>query len=87
MEITLTPDLEEAVNAAVAAGFESPEQYISEAIKNYYRIKLDRLNAALAVGFDQLERGEVVEVENLDKYFEELEQRGDRRLEAANQDG
>ncbi len=61
MEVQLSPDLEKAVDTALAGGFDSAEQYIAEAITNYYQLKINRLNAALAVGFEQLERGEGVE--------------------------
>ena len=87
MQINLSPELEKAVKAAVAGGYESPEHYIADAIRNYYQLKITRLDAALAAGFDQLERGETVGVEDVDTYFDELEHRIDQRLKRTSKDG
>ena len=80
MEFQLTPKLEKAVDAALAAGYPSPEAYIAEAIEHYYQLKLSRLEAALAVGYEQLERGEGIEVEDLDSFFEEISDELDHEL-------
>ena len=61
MEIQFTPKLEKAIDKALAAGYENAEQYITEAITNYHQLKINRLNDALSIGFEQLEQGEGVE--------------------------
>ena len=51
MEIQLTPETEKAVNAAVrSGGYSTAEEYIYEALQNYYKLKLEQLNAAIADG-------------------------------------
>ena len=62
MQVTLSPDLEAIVQGYVAGGdFPDASAVVAEALRlleEHNRMKLERLRAALKVGFDQLERGE-----------------------------
>lgn len=71
MEIQLTPETEKAVNAAVlAGGYSTAEEYIYEALQNYYKLKLEQLNAAIAIGIEQADRGELIDANDIS--FENL---------------
>ncbi|MFQ5631777.1 MAG: type II toxin-antitoxin system ParD family antitoxin [bacterium] len=75
MQIAITPETEKAIDAAVAAGgYKSKEDYANEALKYYFQLKIGRLDAALAVGFEQLENGEIIEVDDIDAFFSHLNQ-------------
>jgi antitoxin ParD1/3/4 len=62
MNITLTPQLEEMVRRRVASGdYSDANEVIHEALRimeERERERLDALRAALAVGQEQLDRGE-----------------------------
>lgn len=58
MTITLTPEQEQAVNREVAAGrFSDPADVVAAALRLI--TARDELRAAIAVGIEQADRGEV----------------------------
>ncbi len=67
MKISLTPELERIVTANIASGrFKEPRDVISAGLHlledaERRRVEVERLRAAIQVGVDQAERGEVVD--------------------------
>ena len=59
MEIQLTPETEKKINTAVASGsYITTDEYIKDALHNYYDLKRKFLNDALALGIEQAGRKE-----------------------------
>ena len=62
MSVTLSPHLEAIVRDHVATGdFADADEVVAEALRlldEYNLVKLERLRAAVATGFEQIERGE-----------------------------
>ncbi len=62
MHVSLTPQLEEMVKSKVASGmYNNASEVIREALRvldEHERVRHEALRAALAVGYEQLERGE-----------------------------
>jgi Arc/MetJ-type ribon-helix-helix transcriptional regulator len=72
LHIEISGALEKAIAAAVTSGeFESPEEYLRAALKDF-RVK--KLNEALEEGYRDFENGNIVKVTNIDAFFEKLNQ-------------
>lgn len=66
MQITISPETEKAINAAVASGcYRDAEHYINEALRYYYELKIELLDEALAIGYEQLAKGDVVQYDRI----------------------
>lgn len=66
MELRITPEIQKAVHEAVrVGGYNSAEEYINEALENYYRLKLERLNFDIGIGLEQVKRGELIEASEI----------------------
>ncbi len=66
MELQIAPEIQKAVYDAVrAGGYKSAEEYINEALGNYYRLKLERLNFEIGIGLEQAKRGEVIDADEI----------------------
>lgn len=66
MELRITPEIQKAVHEAVrVGGYNSAEEYINEALENYYRLKLERLNFDIGIGLEQAKRGELIEASEI----------------------
>ncbi|RIK79422.1 hypothetical protein DCC62_05550 [candidate division KSB1 bacterium] len=66
MELRITPEIQKAVHEAMrVGGYNSAEEYINEALENYYRLKLERLNFEIAIGLEQAKRGELIEASEI----------------------
>tara|TARA_R110002049_G_scaffold20959_1_gene77157 strand:+ start:91 stop:330 length:240 start_codon:yes stop_codon:yes gene_type:complete len=73
MEITLTPELEKAVRDRFASGlYESESEVVREALRRSLQQDDvgERLRREAAVGFEQLENGETVEISGREAFFE-----------------
>ncbi|NUO83019.1 hypothetical protein HUU05_23355 [candidate division KSB1 bacterium] len=66
MELSIAPEIQSAVHEAVrAGGYRSAQEYINEALENYYRLKLERLNFEVGIGLEQAKRGELIDAEEI----------------------
>ncbi|NQU19759.1 MAG: type II toxin-antitoxin system ParD family antitoxin [Candidatus Nealsonbacteria bacterium] len=89
MSTSLPPEIQQYVEQVVATGrYESAEQVVREAFRLLQ--EQDRAFASLQTdvkkGFDQLERGEGIELDDqgLREFFDDVQARGKGRYEAAN---
>lgn len=83
MNVSLTPELEQYVNDKVATGlYTSASEVVREGLRLLFEreqaaaLRLDELRRRVAVGLQQLDRGEGVDGEQA---FERLRQRGRQR--------
>lgn len=61
MQVKISGTMEKTIREAVRSGkFRSPEEYIAHALRDFH---IQQINKALAVGMQQLERGEGVELD------------------------
>ena len=66
MELSIAPEIQNAVHEAVrVGGYSSAQEYINEALENYYRLKLERLNFEVGIGLEQAKRGELIDAEEI----------------------
>jgi antitoxin ParD1/3/4 len=86
-EVKLTERMERFIAERVAAGdYADADEAIRAALRllerehRLYERKLARLKAAVQLGFDQIDRGEYRDIEDIEAYFDELEAEVDRRL-------
>ena len=92
MEVVLSPDLQEFVDELIATGrFASPGEVVREALdllrtrEELTPQEMEWLRREIAVGIDQLNRGEGIELktrEELAAYFEDVKARGQARWSA-----
>ena len=80
MNVSLTPRLEAKIQEHVASGrYSDASDVVSEALRLLQeREHLDHLRSLLAVGREQAERGELVEL--TPRYLEELDRRVEERF-------
>ena len=78
MQIQVTETLARAIQAAIADGeFDSPEAYLKEAIKSF---RIQRLNTELEKGYAEIERGEIIQVTDVESFFKEINDELDEEL-------
>lgn len=66
MELSIAPEIQKAVHEAVrVGGYSSAEDYINEALENYCRLKLERLNFEIGIGLEQAKRGELIDADEI----------------------
>lgn len=66
MELQIAPEIQNAVHEAVrAGGYRSAQEYINEALGNYYRLKLEHLNFEIGIGLEQAKRGELIDADEI----------------------
>ncbi len=66
MELHIAPEIQKAVHEAVkVGGYRSAQEYINEALGNYYRLKLERLNFEIGIGLEQAKRGELIDADEI----------------------
>lgn len=66
MELQIAPEIQKAVHEAVrVGGYRSAQEYINEALENYYRLKLERLNFEIGIGLEQAKRGELIDADEI----------------------
>lgn len=87
--ISLTDHLDAFVEAEVRSGrFNNASEVVRDALRSReqdqraYEAKLAALNAAVQVGLDELDRGEVVDVSDLAAFFDALNAEVDALIEA-----
>lgn len=89
MNVSLTPELERFVQEKVASGlYNSASEVIREALRllneqdQLRQIRLEELRKEIAIGIEQLDRGEFTECdeESLGQFFEDIKRRGRERL-------
>ena len=87
MSISLTPELEQFIQSQIASGkYSSTEDVIIAGIKlleereRIYKGRFDELKREIAIGVEQLERGEVIDGEIV---FRQLEQKLQQRRQQA----
>lgn len=94
MNVSLTPPLEELVRRKVASGlYHSAGEVIHEAPRlleerdRLREMRLDELRREIAVGVDQIKRGQVVDYDDasLDSLAEDIKAVGRERLSEGNQ--
>jgi antitoxin ParD1/3/4 len=87
MSISLTPELEQFIQSQIASGkYSSTEDVIIAGIKlleereRIYKGRFEELKREIAIGVEQLERGEVIDGEIV---FRQLEQKLQQRHQQA----
>lgn len=89
MNVSLTPELERLVQEKVASGlYNSASEVIREALRllnerdQLRQIRLEELRKEIAIGIEELERGEFTEYDedSLGELFEDVKRRGRERL-------
>ena len=82
----IAPEFEEFVSSAVAAGkYGSPEEVVSDGLRLLRDRELESLRKEVDLGIQQIECGDVVEVDDEDSHtalLEDIKSRGRRRLAA-----
>jgi len=84
MNIYLGKHFEEFIRKQVESGrYANASEVVREALRLYEdnEIKLERLRAKIAEGMASIERGDVIEIDNLDAYFDDLVRRVTERVE------
>ncbi len=82
MNISMPPELENFVHSQIALGvYGSESELVSEALRLLYdredarQRKIQKLNAEIQHGLDQIERGEVVTAEEAKKRMNDFKQK------------
>ena len=88
MPASIPPEIEQYVEQVVATGrYESSEQAIREAFRLLQEKdrRFESLRTDVKAGFDQLDRGEGIELDDdgLRDFFDDIQARGRQRYEAA----
>ena len=88
MPASIPPEIEQYVEHVVATGrYESAEQVVREAFRllREQDRQADTTRAEVKAGFDQIERGEGIELNEagLRGFFDDIQARGRQRYEAA----
>jgi putative addiction module CopG family antidote len=82
----IAPEFEEFVCKAVAAGkYGSPEEVVSDGLRLLREREREALRKEIDVGIQQIESGDVVEVDDEDSHtalLEDIKSRGRRRFAA-----
>lgn len=91
MSTSIPPDIEQYVQQSLATGrYESAEDVIREAFRllQTQERQFDALRADVKAGFDQLQRGEGIELDDagLRELFDDIQARGRQRYQAARKD-
>ncbi|HYP58986.1 MAG TPA: type II toxin-antitoxin system ParD family antitoxin [Thermomicrobiales bacterium] len=84
MNIYLGKHFEEFIRKQVESGrYANASEVVREALRLYEdnEVKLERLRAKIAEGMASIERGDVIEIDNLDAYFDDLVRRVTERVE------
>jgi len=84
MNIYLGKHFEEFIRKQVDSGrYANASEVVREALRLYEdnEVKLERLRAKIAEGMASIERGDVIEIDNLDAYFDDLVRRVTERVE------
>jgi antitoxin ParD1/3/4 len=88
MTVEIPPDLQQFVHQAIdAGGYKSEAEVVGQALRllQQREQRIDELRREIQPALDQLDRGEGVEIkdeEGLRLFFEDVKERGRRRLEA-----
>ena len=82
----IAPEFEEFVYGAVAAGkYGSPEEVVSEGLRLLREREIEALRTEIDLGIQQIDRGDVVEVDDEQSHtalLEDIKSHGRRRLAA-----
>lgn len=79
MELHIAPEIQNAVHEAVrVGGYRSAQEYINEALENYYRLKLERLNFEIGIGLEQSKRSKLIDADEIrfDDLLNEIKRKG-----------
>jgi antitoxin ParD1/3/4 len=83
---TISPEFEQFVCDEVAAGkYRSAEDVVSEGLRLLRTREIEALRKEIDVGLDQIERGEIIEIDDQqthDALLEDIKSRGRQRLGA-----
>ena len=83
---SIAPEFEEFVFNAVSAGkFRSPEEVVSEGLRLLREREIDALRKEIDVGLEQIDRGDVFEVDDEQSHvalMEDIKSLGRQRLAA-----
>jgi antitoxin ParD1/3/4 len=91
MNVSLTPELETLIHEKVESGlYTSASEVVREALRllrerdELQRQRLDQLRREIAVGLEQLDRGEATtyDDQSLKEHFEQIKAQGRKRLAA-----
>ncbi len=88
MATSIPPDVEQYVDEAIRVGrYQSGEQVFREAfrlLRDHDR-QVETLRANVKAGFDQLDRGEGIELDDagLREFFDDVQARGQHRYDSA----
>lgn len=82
MQVELSPEAEELINALLGDAYESPSELIDEALRRMFYADLDRraFREAVEVGIRQLDAGQGIPFTH--ELIEDIKRRGRARLEA-----
>jgi antitoxin ParD1/3/4 len=84
MNIYLGKHFEEMIREKVASGrYANASEVVREALRLYEsnEFKLERLRAKINEGLASIERGDVIEIDDVDSYFDDLMRRVVKRTE------
>lgn len=80
MQVKISGTMERAIRDAVRSGeFDSPEAYLRAALRHFH---IQRLNAELEKGYQDIESGNVIEITDIGSFFERLNREIDDELNA-----
>ena len=84
MNIYLGKHFEEFIRKQVESGrYANASEVVREALRLYEdnEVKLERLRAKIAEGMASIERGDVIEIEDIDQYMEDVSRRAHEAAE------
>ncbi len=86
MIVEIPPEFEPFVRAAIDSGsFQSEAEVVGEALRLFRQRKLSELRRDIDTAAKELDRGEGIDIEDeeaLGDFFEDIKNRGRKRLEA-----
>jgi antitoxin ParD1/3/4 len=90
MSVDIPAEFQQFVQSAVQSGsFHSEAEVVGEALRLLQKrqVRLEELKAEIASAIEQLDRGEGIELddESLDRFFDDIESRGEQRRQAQRQ--
>jgi putative addiction module CopG family antidote len=86
MTVEIPPDLQQFVHQVIdAGGYKSEAEVVGQALRLLQQRQLEELRREIQPALDRLDRGEGIEIkdeEELRLFFEDIKERGRKRLEA-----
>ena len=87
LSISVPPELEHYILEKISSGvYHSPSEVMQEGLRllseqdELYRIRLEALKKEIAIGTEQLEKGEVAKYKDVEELAEKIKSEGRRRI-------